>query len=163
MRKYGVEHFHISLLEITDSPEEREIYWIEKLQSFKCGYNATIGGDGRKYIDWDLVIALYQELKNQKEVAKKLRISTDAVHDILIERKIPIERHVGSIIQSKMVKMLDKTDSSVIRVFPSMADAAQYLIDNKFTNCKKTTIRYHISEVCQNKRKTAGGFKWELV
>ena len=35
MRKYGVEHFHIELIEETDNPEEREIYWIEKKQSFK--------------------------------------------------------------------------------------------------------------------------------
>ena len=59
MRKYGIEHFHIELIEETDNPEEREIYWIEKKQSFKNGYNATIGGDGRKYIDYDLVIATY--------------------------------------------------------------------------------------------------------
>ena len=53
MNKYGIEHFHISLLEETDNPEERECYWIEKLGSFKYGYNATIGGDGRKYLDYD--------------------------------------------------------------------------------------------------------------
>ena len=51
MRKYGIEHFHIELLEETDNPEEREIYWIEKMRSFKYGYNATYGGDGKKYID----------------------------------------------------------------------------------------------------------------
>ena len=34
MRKYGVEHFNISLIEETNCPEEREIYWIEKTQSF---------------------------------------------------------------------------------------------------------------------------------
>ena len=40
IQKYGVEHFHITLIEETDNPNEREIYWIEKLQSFKYGYNA---------------------------------------------------------------------------------------------------------------------------
>ena len=57
MRKYGIENFHIELLEETDNPEERETYWIEQKQSFKNGYNATMGGDGRRYIDYDLVIA----------------------------------------------------------------------------------------------------------
>lgn len=47
MRKYGIEHFHIELLEETDDPNEREVYWIEKKRSFKDGYNATIGGDGK--------------------------------------------------------------------------------------------------------------------
>lgn len=59
MRKYGTEHFHIELLEETDNPEERETYWIEQLGSFKWGYNATLGGDGKKYIDYDLVVATY--------------------------------------------------------------------------------------------------------
>lgn len=155
MRKYGIEHFHISLLEETDNPEEREIYWIERKRSFKNGYNATMGGDGKKYIDWDLVIATYQELQNQKETALKLGISPDTVHNILIEKQVPINLAFNC----KTVKMLNK-DNELIKIFPSMADAAQYLIDNGLTKCKKTTIRYHISEVCQGKRKTAAGFKW---
>lgn len=155
MRKYGIEHFHVSLLEETDNPEEREVYWIEQKRSFKNGYNATMGGDGKKYIDWDLVIATYQELQNQKETALKLGISPDTVHNILTEKQVPINLSFNC----KTVKMLNK-DNKLIKVFSSMADAAQYLIDNGFTKCKKTTIRYHISEVCQGKRKTAAGFKW---
>ena len=62
MRKYGTENFSISLLEETDNPEEREVYWIESLGSFKKGYNATIGGDGKRYLDYDLIVATYQEL-----------------------------------------------------------------------------------------------------
>jgi group I intron endonuclease len=43
MRKYGVENFTIEILEETNSPNEREIYWIKTLQPH---YNMTIGGDG---------------------------------------------------------------------------------------------------------------------
>ena len=56
MRKYGIEHFHIELIEETDNPEEREVFWIENKRSFKNGYNATVGGDGKKYIDYDIII-----------------------------------------------------------------------------------------------------------
>ena len=55
MRKYGVEHFHIELLEETDNPEEREKYWIEQKHSYENGYNATKGGDGKSYLDYDLI------------------------------------------------------------------------------------------------------------
>ena len=51
-------------IEETDNPEEREKYWIEYYGSFKNGYNATVGGDGKPYIDYDLVVATYRELKN---------------------------------------------------------------------------------------------------
>lgn len=63
MRKYGAENFTIEEIEKTDNPEDRERYWIEYFSSFKNGYNATIGGDGRPYIDYDLVVATYKELK----------------------------------------------------------------------------------------------------
>ena len=75
MKKYGEEHFHISLIEETDNPNEREKYWIETYGSFKNGYNATTGGDGQSYLDYDLIVDTYKELQNQKEVAQKLKIS----------------------------------------------------------------------------------------
>lgn len=47
MRKYGLENFKLTILE--ECPEEklkeREIFWIEKLDTYRKGYNATLGGD----------------------------------------------------------------------------------------------------------------------
>lgn len=43
MRKYGVENFICEVLEETDNPNDREIYWIQTLQPH---YNMTLGGDG---------------------------------------------------------------------------------------------------------------------
>ena len=83
MRKYGIEHFHIELIEETDNPTEREIFWIEQKQSFKYGYNATMGGDGKKYIDYNLVVATYKEVENIAEVARQLGIDRSHVSTIL--------------------------------------------------------------------------------
>lgn len=66
IQKYGIENFSVKLLEETDNPEERERFWIEKLGSFKYGYNATLGGDGKRYLDYDLIVATYQEIKSEK-------------------------------------------------------------------------------------------------
>ena len=79
MRKYGIENFHIELIEETNNPEEREVYWIEQKRSFKNGYNATIGGDGKKYIDYDLVIATYQQIQNLTETANVLNINKTSI------------------------------------------------------------------------------------
>ena len=162
MRKYGIEHFHISLLEETSNPVEREIYWIEKLGSFKYGYNATIGGDGKKYIDYDLVVATYNQLQQIDLTASRLGISPDSVHNILVQKNIPIKsgQQINREKLSKMVNMYDK-QHNYIQTFPSMIEAAHFLIDNGYSKCKLTTIRYHISEVCQGKRKSAAGFIWE--
>ena len=165
MRKYGIEHFHIKLLEETDTPEEREIFWIEQLGTFKKGYNATQGGDGRKYIDYDLVVANYQKLQNQVAVAGLMNISVDSVKDILKCRQIPIKTSNEILREQtgKMVYMLDKDSNQLLQTFTTSRDAARWLIENGYTNCKLTTARQHISEVCRGLRKTASGFKWQFA
>ena len=164
MKKYGVEHFHISVVEECDESilSEREVFWIEYYGSFKNGYNATLGGDGRPYIDYDLVVNTYKELKNIKEVAKKINISQDTVSKILKIRKeyIYTNKEIFTKKYGKSVNMY-ALDGTYLQSFPSLAAAGQYLIDNNLTNCKFTTIRYHISEVCQGKRKTAAKFIWK--
>ena len=47
MRKYGRENFSFEIIEECNSEElcEREIYWISYFDTYKNGYNATMGGD----------------------------------------------------------------------------------------------------------------------
>lgn len=47
MRKYGLENFSFSILEECEEEKlaEKEIFWINKLNSYREGYNATLGGD----------------------------------------------------------------------------------------------------------------------
>ena len=49
MSKYGIANFSISTIEEVDNEllSERERFWIEYYDSYKNGYNATLGGDGR--------------------------------------------------------------------------------------------------------------------
>lgn len=161
MKKYGKENFHIELVEETNNPEDREKYWIEYFLSFKNGYNATLGGDGKPYLDYDLVIATYKELKNETETAKKLNISTDSVHNILLARKEII--YSSQIVnQQKTGKIINQYDleNNFIQSFPSVKAAAESL--GKVTSTSKGATS-HISDVCRGKRKTAYGYKWKFV
>ena len=47
MRKYGIDNFNFSIIEecSIEKLKEKEIYWIEKLNTYNNGYNATRGGD----------------------------------------------------------------------------------------------------------------------
>ena len=163
MQKYGVEHFHIELIEETDIPEEREIYWIEKLGSFKNGYNATMGGDGKKYIDYDLVIATYKEIGVIKDVAKKLNISPDSVSFILHQNNEPINscQDIQTKKYGKVVNMYS-LKGEYLQTFPSVGAAARYMVENNLTECKHTTIKQHITEVCTGRRQTAAKYKWKF-
>ena len=160
MRKYGIENFHIELIEETDKPEEREIYWIEQKRSFKNGYNATLGGDGKKYIDYDLVIATYKEIKNMSEVARRLNISTDSVALILKNANVEIlpSNKVGQVVTGKIVNKYILTND-FIQSFTSAKAAAESL--GKVTSTSKGATS-HISDVCRGKRKTAYGYIWKF-
>ena len=161
MRKYGIEHFHVEMLEETDSPEEREIYWIEAKRSFKNGYNATFGGDGKHYIDYNLVLAMYAELKNQKEVARRMNISEDTVHKILTSYQVNIldSASAAALATGKIINQYDLQDN-YIQSFPSAKAAAESL--NKIT-ATSNGASGHISDVCRGKRKTAYGYKWKFA
>ena len=162
MRKYGIEHFHIELIEETDNPEKREVFWIENKRSFKNGYNATIGGDGKKYIDYDLVISSYKEIKSIVDTAKALNISADSVSNILHQNNISIisSSEVNLNKYGKITNMYS-LEGEFLKSFSSTNEAAQYMIDNNLTNCKKTTIKQHITEVCTGRRNTAAKYKWK--
>lgn len=161
MKKYGIDHFHIELIEETNSPEEREIYWIKQKDSYKNGYNATLGGDGKHYIDYDLVINTYKDIGVIKDTALKLNISQDTVSAILHEYNIPIfsSQEVNLKKYGKKTNMY-ALNGQFVRSFESVNEAARFMVENKLTNCKQTTIKQHITEVCTGKRKTAAKYKW---
>lgn len=165
MRKYGVDHFHIELIEETNNPEEREIYWIEQYRSFKNGYNATRGGDGKRYIDYDLVIATYQETKNAVHTAEILNINVDSVYKILKQNNIsslysPIQSSNREQ-QGKVCFMYSK-QGVLLHSFATLNDAARFIIDNGISSDKIGGISSHIGQVCSGKRKTAYGFIWKF-
>lgn len=164
MRKYGIKHFHIEQIEECNNPEEREIYWIEYYGSFKNGYNATLGGDGKKYIDYDLVISTYKELQSIQDTAKRLNIHPDSVSTILHQNNIKILSSQEVTVQKygKITNMYSLA-GEFLQSFPSTNAAAKYMVDNQLTGCKMTTIKQHITEVCTNRRKTAAGYKWKYA
>lgn len=162
--KYGFENFEIEEIEqCSDTQvEEREKYWIEKLRSFREGYNATIGGDGRPYIDYDLVCALYEETKNQREVARRMNIDRTTVHYILEEREVPFAP-VGEttrLITKKIVKCYDK-DGNFIQIFDSIADGAKWIIEKNQLKTNLNSVKTNIGRCIKGTRKTCYNYIWK--
>ena len=161
MNKYGIEHFHIELLEETDNPEEREMYWIKEKNSYgKNGYNATMGGDGKRYIDYDLVVEHYNKIQNMAEVARIMQIDRATVSTILKQREIETLR--GEIVSAKQTsKQIEQYDleNNYIQTFPSALEAARAL-GKVSTNSNGASS--HITDVCRGKRKSAYGFRWKF-
>lgn len=157
MNKYGVEHFHIELLEETDNPEEKEKYWIEYYGSFKNGYNATKGGDGKFYVDVELILRLWNDGKNNTEIQKITGYDRQTITNHLKDCGITEEERLFRKNEKyrKPVAMLDKNTEEIVQVFSTSTDAEKYL--------QKPRGHQHISEVCKGKRKTAYGYKWKYI
>ena len=157
MRKYGIEHFSIQELEETNNACEREIYWIEKLETFHNGYNATKGGDGKPYLDYDLIIETYKQVQNCNEVARIVGCHTDSVQNILKSAGITLvsSQEINKKRLSKAVNQYDLKTHEFITSYSSLIDAERAL--------NKPRGHTHIAEVCKGKRKSAYGYYWQFV
>ena len=164
--KHGVENFSIEQIEECSENilSEREIYWIKYYNSYEEGYNATLGGDGKTYIDSDLVITTYYELKNMREVARVLKISQDSVSDILHRNNIETisSAEVCKLLSGKKVDMFTKKDEYV-QTFLTMCDAGRFLIENNLTvTTDVTKLSDKISKACRGLAKTSYGYVWKF-
>lgn len=156
MNKYGIEHFKVETIEETNSPEEREQFWIKEYNSYgSTGYNATKGGDGTKYSDYNLIVSLWKQGLSGREISKKLGYDSATIRAALQDNGISTEeRHKQGFLKiSKRVSMLDLKTNEVLKTFPSITDSLAYLN-------KSTDGAGHISQVCRGKRKSAYGYKW---
>ena len=158
INKYTSNNFVIELLEEVSEivVNDREIYWIEYYDTYKSGYNATKGGDGKSYINRQEVIDCYLKVQSAKEVSRLLSIHEQSVRNILKENKITLKTKgdVSKAYFSKRVAKIDKTSGAVIQIYPSIKDAFKDTENSSFS---------HISAVCNKTRKTAYGFKWEFI
>ena len=163
MKKYGTEHFHVELIEETDNPEEREQYWIKFYNSYgSTGYNATMGGDSKKYIDYDEIVRIYQEIQNVKKTAEVTGHDPGWISQILKNKgiKIASPQEVGQTL-SKSIAQYTKDTHEFLQTFNSTADAARWCYENKKCPILSSGVRGHIAQVANGKRKSAYGYVWK--
>lgn len=161
MRKYGREHCHVELVEETDSPNEREQYWIKLYDSFNNGYNLTAGGEGTITIDRDEVVQAYSELGNQADIAASLGVDVHSVRKILKERSVEVANQQTINQQKNGKPVLQYTlAGEFLSWFPSAKAAAKHL--GKIEKNGKGAAG-HIFDVCTGKRKSAYGYIWRFA
>ena len=171
MNKYGIEHFHIEQIEEVENDEiasEREIYWINKLRTYigfeDCvGYNATLGGDSKRYYDYKELANKYLELKNQKETAKFFNCDIETIRKACIEENIEIisSQQQARDRQKKCIRMYDLNENFV-QEFETVKDAAIWVIKNNLTTSNKIDgIRSNIRKTCNGQYKKAFNHIWK--
>jgi len=162
--KYGIENFFVEEIEKVPTDEkasEREIYWIEYYRSYvgfeDCkGYNATLGGDSKRYYDYNKIAKKYLELQNEKETAKFFNCDIQTVKNACMENNIEMLPRIEVIKQktSKRVAKLDKDTLEILKIYDSISNAFRDLGHPKTGG---------ISNVCKGKSHTYLGYKWKYI
>lgn len=136
MNKYGVENFHIKVIEENISDEDindKEIYYIRKYNSYigfnnTNGYNATLGGDSRKYknIDIEKISSDYAHGMNCTDIGKKYHVDSRYIANLLRSNGVHVLNPVE--FQSKSIYQIDKLTNLVISKYESATEAAIKII-----------------------------------
>lgn len=164
IRKYGEDKFKIELIDTIyapDSLEEAERKYIKKYHSWiedpecKGGYNLSKGGQGGLEISEELlkkIVNVYEEVKNQMEVARRLDLDVSTVRNYLKMSGVNRDdaKTVAINITGKKVAIYDD-NNKLIAIYPSIGEAARHFKDQESAS--------HISEVCYGKRRQVRGYK----
>lgn len=157
MKKYGIEHFHIELIEEVGTDEkasEREVYWIDKLRTYigfpDCkGYNATLGGDGKHRYDYSVIAKKYLEIGTIKGTKEFFHCDQGTVRIACKQNGVKIKFRVN---KKRIAKIsLDGTQE----IFDSVTDAAKTILN-------KPSARQNISKAAKTQG-TAYGYKWKII
>ena len=163
MNKYGIENFFIEQLEEVENDKqasEREIYWINKLNTYigfsNCnGYNATLGGDSRRLYNYQEIAHKYLELQNEQAVANFFNCDRTVVKHACQENNIEIlsTAEVSKKQFSKKIAQVDKETGEVLNIFNSISDAFRALNKTKSGG---------IAKACRED-KIYLGYKWKYI
>lgn len=141
IRKYGESSFDVSVIEecSSDAINEREIYWIDRLNTLHEGYNMTAGGDGML------------EFKHSKESIEANRLA----HINKTQSTQTCDRRRKSMFSSDKVKrkrVVMIMNDGTRKEFLSACEAERYI--------KKPGSATLISRCCKGKTRTAYGHEW---
>ena len=165
MRKYGIEHFQIELIEETDNPEDREIYWINYFGSYSKGYNATKGGDGKQLYNYELIISRLKEYPYPCDIAEEFGCSKDLIYNIAKQNNIKTKNRSNEYMQETLSKTISAftKQGDFVKSFASTAEAAKWCYESGKCATLNSGVRGHIAEVANGKRKSAYTYIWKYM
>lgn len=165
MNKYGIEHFSIQQIEECSDNivNEREKYWIKFYNSYYNGYNATLGGEGRKEYEALIFVENYQNGLTETEIAAKYKCDISTVKRALNLYNICPSKEYQRRAKEQYGKKCCCIKDNVSMEFSTMMEAARFIKDNNLSVDTISGIQTHIGQVCNGKRKTAYGYKWQYM
>lgn len=173
IRKYGKKNFTVEILEECSEKEscQKEIHWIEKLRTYRSGYNATRGGDGSVCYNYEDIAQLYLKTLNMTETSKIFKCDIGTVRRGLADKQItPLSD--GEVSKNKTsfpIESYDLTNGQTIKQYSSQMEAAKDLYAQgiaKFDIANRASLTgtsNRLGQVAKGKRKQSYGLGWRYV
>lgn len=141
MIKYGKKAFSVVFLEQVDDDlsNERERYWIEKLDALEKGYNSMVGGDFMPKLTKEQeqkIIDLYHETQSGIKTADITKHATSTVYKVLKDYNVELYNDNLYFSSSKHQRRIRINELDL--EFDSITKAAEHLIYSGYTNSKRT-------------------------
>ena len=154
IKKHGVENFYYEILEEGIDIEhlnEKEVYYIEKYNSYKEGYNSTKGGDGRHLNKIEDIEYVINELKSGRmvgDIAEELDVCNATIDRTL--KSVGIKK--ASLIQGKKnTKHLQKINREDVKNM--YEEGCSYKKISKILNIDCRSISRIVNELGLERRK----------
>lgn len=112
IHKYGIENFTVEILEECDYKDlnSREIFYIAKYDTFKNGYNLTLGGDGNRklFLDdkYDEIVGMYLAGFSSHKIAVIYEVDKATILKILKALNIKIRNNSLNINNQEFQELL---------------------------------------------------------
>ena len=136
--KYGIDNFTFEEIETVpdDQLDEREKYWIAYYDSYKNGYNSTMGGKAITLYEWDMdeIISLYNQYRSARKVAEIMGCDHSTIDNLLNSHQV--KRFTPAQVYGRTIYL--RKDGEEYE-FDCATSAAQWLIDHDLV--KSTSVR----------------------
>ena len=152
MLKYGPAAFKAEIIEECDdsSLHEREQFWIEYYDSYKNGYNSTLGGEGALKYEYEIFLNLWNDGMPITDISKITGAERHTVTKALKANNISeaqiITRSLGKPILQYTL------EGAFVKRFESLSDAAKQFGNGNISNIKNC---------CQQRIYSAYNFLWK--
>lgn len=113
IRKHGIENFIVETLENCEYKDlnSREIFYIAKYDTFRNGYNMTLGGDGTKRLllddKYDEITALYLSGFSSNKIATIYNVDKATIVKILKSLNVKIRSNKLSINNQEFQELVE--------------------------------------------------------
>ena len=161
IRKYGIDSFDYKVLCVCDSDEldNNEIYYIDKYNSYKNGYNSTMGGKSTGSGENNPVSITTQkkadEMReyfknnyiNQKDLAKMFSITPAVVYKILNSMSYLDSEYAKNYLKPKTTRYRANIKNSKIGLLnQEISDDIRKYYSNNFVNYSDVSEKFNISK-----------------